>query len=326
MNCPEAEESFKLSRQDEAILSKVNRGIDKPFKGSMRAPFEAFATRDLAVGPSSNASTLVGTKIPAILAALRPSSLFMKLPLQIIEGATDVFVLPRIQVGEQASPVSEIQLLASTDPSFSATGAGPATLRVQATVSKQLLAQAAGNESMDDILKRDLCAAISQKLDFEIVNGSGVAGDVSGIINQIAALNSFTFGAAAAWPKFCSAQQVLEANFVDQDRCCYLVGPATAGKLRQALRGTNTAQFILQDGMIDNVCSYVTSFLSSTETVILADWSSIAVAIWGSGIDLVVDPYSLAAYGKVVVTAQLLYNAYCLRPQTVLVSTDSGAQ
>jgi hypothetical protein len=175
-------------------------------------------------------------------------------------------------------------------------------------------------------LKRDLCAAISQKLDNEIINGSGVAGDISGIINQISVLNSFTFAGAASWAKFCSAQQVLETNLVDQDRCCYLVGPATAGKLRQTLRGTSTARFILHNGRIENIDCYVTSFLSGVENVILADWSTIAVAIWGSGIDLVVDPYSLAAYGKVIVTAQLLYNAYCMRPQTVILSTDSGAQ
>jgi hypothetical protein len=101
---------------------------------------------------------------------------------------------------------------------------------------------------------------------------------------------------------------------------------ATAGKLRQALRGSNTAKFILQDGKIENICCYVTSFLSGVENVILADWSTVAVAIWGNGIDLVVDTYTQAAYGKVVITAQLLYNAYCLRPQTVILSTDSGAQ
>ena len=202
-NAPEFEEHHRLLRKDEAILSKLGSGVNKPFKNSVRAPFEALVTRDLAVGPSSNAALLVGTKIPAILSALRPTSLLFKLPIQVIEGASDVFVIPRIGAGTQASPVSEIQLLASADASFSATGAGPATLRVQTTVSKQLISQCATNESMDDILKRDLCAAISQKLDYEIINGQTVAGEISGVLNQISALNSFTFGAAASWPKFC---------------------------------------------------------------------------------------------------------------------------
>lgn len=46
-----------------------------------------------------SAALLVGTKIPSIMAALRPTSLFMKLPITVIEGMTDVVQLPRLSPG-----------------------------------------------------------------------------------------------------------------------------------------------------------------------------------------------------------------------------------
>jgi len=326
-NCPEAKDHFRLVKADKESRSNFNvgSGANRAWKRSIRAPFGSLLTRDLNVNASGTANLLVSTVIPEIQAALRPSSLLFKLPIQVVE-ADGVFVLPRLSSGTSATPLSEIQLLSSADPSFGATGAGPARLSVAVTFSKQLLQQAAGSESLDDVLKRDLARAISQKMDNEIINGSGVAGDVSGILNQISVLSSFSFGAAATWAKFSGAQKSLETNFIDADSACYLIGPATADKNRQALKGTSTARFIMEDDSIGNIPAYVSTFAGVTEQVILADWSQVVVAVWGGGLDFVVDPYTKAGSGEVVITAALYYNVYVRRPQAVVLSTDSGAQ
>jgi HK97 family phage major capsid protein len=328
-NCPEAEEHFRLVKAEQEFRSNFNigSGANRAWKRSIRAPFGSLLTRDLNVNASGTANLLVSTVIPEIQAALRPSSLLFKLPIQVVE-ADGVFILPRLSSGTSATPLSEIQVLSSADPSFGATGAGPARLSVAVTFSKQLLQQAASSPEggLDDVLKRDLARAISQKMDNEIINGSGVAGDVSGILNQVSVLSSFTFGAAATWAKFSGAQKSLETNFIDADSACYLIGPATADKLRQALKGTSTARFIMEDDSIGNIPAYVSSFAGVTEQVILADWSQVVVAVWGGGLDFVVDPYTKAGSGEVVITAALYYNVYVRRPQAVVLSTDSGAQ
>jgi HK97 family phage major capsid protein len=326
LNCPEAEQNFAIRKSEEDFRTKHNIGnVDRAWKNSITAPFSSLLTRDLNVNASSNAALTVSTSIPEIQQALRPTSLIMKLPIQVIP-AEGVFVLPRLSTGTSATPLSELQVLSSADPSFGATGAGPARLSVQVTLSKQLLAQAAGSESLNDVLKRDLARAISQNLDNQIINGNGVAGTVTGIANLASTLTPFTFGAAATWSAYVGAQKQLETNFLDASSSYYLIGPATAAKARQALRGTSTGLFILEDDHISNIPVYVSSFSGVSEQVIVGDWQQVVVGIWGGGFDFTVDFYSKAGSGEVVVTCLLYFNVYVRRPQALVVSTDSGAQ
>jgi len=324
-NCPEAEDHFRLVKAEQEFRSNFNvgSGANRAWKRSIRAPWGSLLTRDLNVNASGTANLLVSTSIPEIQAALRPSSLLFKLPIQVVE-ADGVFILPRLSSGTAATPLSEIQVLSSADPSFGATGAGPARLSVAVTFSKQLLAQAAGSESLDDVLKRDLARAISQKMDNELINGSGVAGDVSGILNQISVLSSFTFG-TVGWTSYMVAQQSLEANFIDSSSACWLIGPATAKLARTIVKSGSTAHFILDgDGKINDIPAYISSFAGVSEQAILGDWSQVVVACWGGGLDFVVDPYSKAGSGEVVITAALYYNVYVRRPQAMVVSTNAG--
>ena len=92
------------------------------------------------------------------------------------------------------------------------------------------------------------------------------------------------------------------------------------------MRASSTANFIAQEGKIGEIPYYATTFLSTTEQAILADWSTVALVCWGSGLEFIVDPFSLASSGEIVVTALIYYNVFARRPQTVVISTDSGAQ
>jgi HK97 family phage major capsid protein len=324
LNCPEAEDHFRIRKADEDFRNKLTiSGVNRRWKSGISVPFGGLLSRDLAVNPNTNAALTVSTVIPEIQASLRPTSIIARLPIQIVM-ADGLFVLPRLGTGTAASPLSEVQVLSSSDASFSATGAGPARLSVQTKFSKQLLAQAAGSESLDDVLKRDLARAISQKLDNEVINGSGVAGDVTGIANLASVLTPFTFG-TVGWTSYMGAQQSLETNFIDSSSAAWLIGPSSANKARTILKSTSSAHFILDgDGCINDIPAYVSSFAGVSEQAILGDWSQVIIAIWGGGYDFVVDFFSLASSGECLITSALYYNVYVRRPQAMIVSTNAG--
>lgn len=166
---------------------------------------------------------------------------------------------------------------------------------------------------------------MSFQVDTQLLTGSGVAGQALGILNA-GGLNNFSYGASATWQKIMSAQTLLEQAFVDAESACWVVGTNTANKWRQLLRGTSTGFFAIEDGCVGNIPVYPTTFVGSTEQSVVADWSQCVVGIFGSGVDLVWDPYTKASTGEVVISANLYWQVFLRRPSVFVVSTDSAAQ
>jgi HK97 family phage major capsid protein len=195
------------------------------------------------------------------------------------------------------------------------------------TFSKQLLAQAGGNEAIDRVLTTELLRALSFQVDTQLLTGSGVAGQALGILTTASSLNPSTYGASATWAKIMAQQTQLEQAFVDAESACWVIGTNTANKWRQLLRGTSTAYFAIEDGKVGNIAVYPTTFIPTTsEQSVLADWSQVVIGIFGQGVDLVWDPYTKASSGEVVISANLYWQVYLRRPQVFVVSTDSAAQ
>ena len=76
LNCGEASEHWKIVKADEDFRRRLNvGGANREWKTEVRVPFEGLQSRDLNVNATGNAALTVGTRIPAILGALRPSSI-----------------------------------------------------------------------------------------------------------------------------------------------------------------------------------------------------------------------------------------------------------
>src|SRR5271166_1584947 len=320
--------------------------------------------RDLtADDPAKTGFYLVTQKIPDVLDALRPVSMIGQLPITVISGLTGAVTLPRVQTGTQGVGYIEYGAGAVTpesDPVFGAVGTlRPLRISTHVHFSRQLLAQSSG-QGVSDILKRDIALGIAQQMDQQIVTGgTGTAtGQAVGILNQVAGLtNGFTIGGhlgstvaasgnlAASdfgWNAVCEACRLLETTFARPDH--WLIGPATAKVARVALRGGSAARLLVDTDPIQPingdptrnsifgvemlgrypVC--VTPYLNTVENMILAQWSLCYICIWGSGIELVVDPYSAAGQGEVQITGNLMWNFAIRHPAAIAISTDAGNQ
>jgi HK97 family phage major capsid protein len=327
---PEYEDHFRSQRANSAWKEKlgIGGGGNMPDQAEISIPWSRLR-RDLTTSTLGSGAATIGLDIPEIQASLRPTSLIMRLPITILDGCQGNVSLPRVSTGATASGLSEIQSFTSADMVFGAAAAGPARISVACTFSRQLLAQAGGSESLDRFLTTELKRALSYQIDSWLLNGSGVNGQPLGIfpkdVTQTFPFTMNTYSGAVTWPKICAIQKSLENAFIDSDSAVWLIGTGTAEKWRQAPRGTSTANFILQDGKVGTIPTYATTYVGTGEQTVLGDWSQWVLAIWGDGVDLVVDRFTKAATGEIVITAALYYQSFIRRPTAFCVSTDTGA-
>jgi hypothetical protein len=146
-----------------------------------------------------------------------------------------------------------------------------------------------------------------------------------------------SFGGAATWAKALSMQNAVEALTFEAKDLTWLLSTASAQKWRAAAKGSSTSNFLLDaygdsTERVGNVQAIVTSYLdsaspySSTNQAVIAAWNTFYLLIWFDAIDLVIDPYSQAAKGEIVITTSLYWNYIIARPQAVCISSDSAAQ
>ena len=83
----------------------------------------------------------------------------------------------------------------------------------------------------------------------------------------------------------------------------FIVSPSAKADLKTTVKGT-TDNFLMEGNELNGYPVICTSAVAG-KGVIMANWSDLVIGQWG-GIDLVVDPYTQAANGKV----RLVINAY----------------
>ena len=236
-------------------------------------------------------------------------------------------MLPRLATGVTSSSGfagTEIASISSTDPVFGANApTSPYRLTAQVTFSKQLLAQAGGNESLDKFLTRELMRALSYTIDTYTLVGSGSAGQPNGLLTLTLTAN--TWGGATTWANVLAAQKTMETYF-DAADLVWLIGPGTAQKWRAAARGTgNVAFHILESDSVGNIACVVSPFVGMGEQTCLGHWPDLVLGFFGTGFDVTYDQYSKAKSGEVVITVTVFYIPLPRRPESFLISTDSGA-
>lgn len=103
------------------------------------------------------------------------------------------------------------------------------------------------------------------------------------------------------------AASLYGANF----RPTFVCDPSVARVLKQKARLTYGNSAIMVDGKVDDEPTFITNNLvaaSSTYAALAcADFTRLHIGTWGDLLDIVVDPYSRAGYGEIVLTL----NYYC---------------
>ena len=271
-------------------------------EGALVIPSE---TRGINVTDSVGAT--VGVDVADILAPLRDNLVLAKAGAKFMTGLKNDLKLPSL-IGSEAKWASEVGNVAN-DATAALNGVTlkPKRISVILPVSKQFLIQS--SDSAEAILKENIMTAISEKLQKTIL--SNVVNDATAPKGIYAA----TPVSAKTYKALCDMEAEADKKNLGQNRT-YIVGNKAKAALRQLQKGTNNTQMVYDKGEVDGTLCYSTS--SAPENAVLyGDFSNLYIGQFG-GTEIIVDNYTRAAYGEVLLTVNAYFDAALAREGAVI--------
>ncbi len=186
---------------------------------------------------------------------------------------------------------------------------------VAGAVTKDLLRQTSFD--VEKMIQEKLLNAHAQIIDIAAIAGSGSSNQPTGILSHasVPVVAVGTNGGAITWANVVKLETTVNNNNGNRGKMAYLTNAKVWGAMKAVEKASNTARFLLEDGMLNGYKAEWTSNVPSNLTkgsaegtcsaMIFGNFEDLYIGQWG-GIDLVVDPYTLATYGEI----RFVLNAY----------------
>ena len=295
------------SRQlDERAQEVVSAGIaefrksGQNYSGQIVLPIEERADVQATV-EGAGQETVAEDKL-ALLEPLRAN-------LVMVKAGASYLSIPAYS-GSNVSWAGEVSAATDGAGDFSEVNLEPKRLTAYVDVSKQFLIQ--DSASAEEMLKRDIVNAISDKLEATILgSAAGSATMPAGIFNGVTPETK-----DITYKRLVDMETALEEANVAGNKC-FIVSPSAKGILKTTAKdalynvtdgGVHTcvgcAGCLMEENEVNGYPVYCTSNVTS-KGVVMGHFEDFVIGQWG-GIDLTVDPYTQAANGKV----RLVINAY----------------
>ena len=265
-----------------------------------------------AVTVAAEGTDLVATDLFDIVTPLRAKNVLIQAGARFMSGLVGNVQFP-IMTASNVTWKGETANAADGAPTFSNVTLTPYRLTAYVDVSKQLLAQ--DSLDVENVIREDLIAAINNKLEATILgNGDGKEGGAS-IIAPKGMRNGITATTVSNYAGICTLEAAIDnANVLGS--CAYVISNKAKAALRAMIKGTNSTGMVYDGGYIDGTVAYNTSNFGTASndpnSIIYGDWSNLAIGNW-AGIDIVVDPYTVAIAGQVRIVVNAFFDAKMLR-------------
>ena len=298
-------------------------------------PVEAY-NRAFTAGTAAEAGNLIQTSVLGneFVDVLRNSLVLNSLGIRVLCGLTSNIAIPRKSAASTIASYSEIAAITASNPSTTQITMAPKRVGGQVVYSKQALIQ--GNPDVDMMLRDDLAQGVAVQIENLGINGTGASNQPRGLFNfnGIGSVVGGTNGLALAWSHLVDLESACaNANSEPDSKAGYLINTKVRGAAKKNVKGTNLP-FIWDAGAqpLNSYRAAVTNNVSSTGTkgsssgvcssaAFSSDWSDMVLGLFG-GLDIVVDPYTQAGTGQVVITANQFIDVACRQPASFAAITD----
>lgn len=281
---------------DERSQEVVNEGIKEMrkagqnYSGQIILPVEERA--DIQATVATHGQEVVAEDKLNILEPLRANLVLTEAGATYMTGLVGDVSIP-VYSGTNVGWKGEVAAADDGAGTFDEVLLQPKRLTAYIDVSKQFLIQ--DSASAEEMLRNDIVKAIANKLEATIL------GNAAGSTTQPAGLFYNANTATLTYEGTVAMEKELEENNV-YSNLTYIVSPAIKATLRTEPKDAGSGLFVMENGEINGLPVYSTS---ACQGIVVGDFSDYVIAQWG-GIDLVVDPYTQAANGKV----RLVINGY----------------
>lgn len=261
-------------------------------------PYIPFAAcRDLGKGTASAGGFLIGTETQDSLDILRPQ----EIPGLLMEtGLQGDQVVPKTTA--KTVPVwlqTETSQVTPSTPTLAEIAMTPKTTGAFVQFSRRLALQA----NAEGFVRRELSRTVRTAVLQAVLNGSGAAGQPTGLLNT-AGIQTQTGTSIALAGVTAMKRKVADANAPDS-AISYVGTPAVRELLENRERSANGNGFVWDDDKVASRPARVTTDLPAA-TLVCGAWEAIYVGIWGEGFLLEVNPYDPTAFRSGMIQARVL--------------------
>ena len=300
------------------VARKMNRAPDPqkflvPFEVLERPVVAVRDKRDLTVATVGDGGYLVSTDNQGFIEILRNRSVAFNMGVRRLSGLNGNVTVPR-QTGA-ATPywlANEASTATESKQAFTQMALSPKTVAAYTEISRLLLLQS--SPSVEGIVTSDLAAVIAIAADLSVLNGSGAAGQPTGII-QTGGIGSVT-GTTLAYAGILEFQTDVAASNVIPSAGGYVTTPIVAGKLMGRSRFSNTDTPLWVGNIWDGQMAGFHSMSSNqmpADAMLFGDWSEVVVGEWGV-LEVEVNPYANFQAGIIGVRAMYSLDVGVRRP------------
>lgn len=298
---------------DEFTAEVMQRAAERHAKAGLESAgfvVPAFERRDEPVvvvnDLQATAATLgketVPTETMALLEPLYANQVLSSFTL--LTGLSSNISIPSMTAGA-AGWADEIGDAAASGEKFASKGMKPKRLTCYCPISKQLLIQS--NSNIEAIIRADIQKAVMDKLQSTILgDAAGTDNKPAGLFNGATAIASLNFAELVGVEK-----TVEDANVIATG---YIINPTIKAIARVATKAQGQGGFLFDGGQLLGMPTAVTTASSG---LLFGDLKEVIVGQWGD-IDIVVDPYTRAGKGEILLTINTYWDAILRRSNAVV--------
>jgi HK97 family phage major capsid protein len=276
-----------LARLSSNMLDDEHRDLIESFGGSVIEPYRldlgwsALARRDLNL---SSGGALATSDTTEAAQALRPYSAVLASGPRVLQSAGPNVLVPTVTTPISAEWLAtEADGLTAVQPVLGQRPLSPKWIGALVKVTRQLLLQ---GRAVGDLIASELLGAVGAALDKGFLQGIGSAGQPQGLTG-ISGIGTAS-GGTLTYAMVATAIETVLAAGGREPSLGFICTPAVASVLKQRAR-ISGGRAVMDDGVIDGYAVRVTANCPAG-VLLLADWQSINVALFGIGPRVESDP------------------------------------
>lgn len=253
--------------------------------------------RQQSVGTPNKGGYLVGTQLDSasFIDLLRPRAVTAALGARLLTGLVGNVDIPKMTAGATFYWVAEDGDITDSDATFGVVQLTPKTIGGAVPITRRLMLQS--TPDVEVLIRDDLLKGMGLALDKALIQGTGVAPEPRGIINQ-SGIGAVDLTAGPSWADIVELETDVAAANADAESMAYLCGATMRGTLKTTLKATGTAEFLWQNGEMNGYRSEMSNQVPAGG-ILFGDFSQAMIGLWGA-VDLMVDKSTKAASGGTV--------------------------
>jgi len=284
-----------------AKLGKQARGLLVPIEVQKRT---------LMAGTPSAAGNLIATDLltGSYIDLLRNAMVLPGMGTRFLTGLVGNIAIPRLSGSATTHWVAENVAPAESNLSVLQVTMSPRTLGAWSEISRKLLLQS--SLDVEAMVQGDLAQVMGLAIQQACINGTGAAGQPSGLLTRITpSVVGGVNGLAPNWQHMIDLETNVATANADVGAMGYLTNARVRGRLKSTSKVTGQNGFIWENGTtpVNGYSAAVTNAVPSNLTrgtgtnlsaIIFGNFSDLVIGMWGT-LDLTVDPYTSSTTGAV---------------------------